>query len=169
MPKADKYVNRAYVSLTMSAANTITFNKLDASVSITDKVGWLIHRIEYHPQVSTLEEMTASGDYLWMGLTSSDQLSDLHVARAAVFDSKILHRMDGGTAGNFERWEFPIITDWSDLPSGGVLVPPDPLYLGMNTVGLASAGVLRCRLIYSLIKLSPADYWDLVETTRLTG
>lgn len=167
----DKFANRASVTHTLVVADEIGFKKFDTNVSIHDKVGWIIHRIEYHISIATIALLTATGDYVWCGITSSGDLNDLYPNRAQVYDSNFFGpNLDHGVAASGELvMQNPLISDFCNLPGGGILVPPEPLYLGIKSVGLGTPAIVRCRLYYTMLAMSPADYWDLMEATRLTG
>jgi len=53
------------------------------------------------------------------------------------------------------------------MPGGGLIVPPNPLYLGIKGTGLAAAQAVSCRFWYTTIELTPDEYWELVEARRI--
>jgi len=167
--KIDIFVNRASVKVVQTSINTLVFNKLDTSISLHEKVAWIIHRIEYWIDKGTIAQLLAIGDLIWVGFTSSDQLSDLNPDRAAMIDARMYLTQVVGAAADFEIVECPIISDFTTFPGGGLLTPPEPLYLGLFTYSLTAVATLRARIYYTMKQLTKEDYWDLVETTRLTG
>jgi hypothetical protein len=164
---ADKFSNVARVSVTMSAAQTLTFNELNTGIAIFDKAAWIIHRIEYYFGVSTVNEMTADGDYLVVGLSTNNSITSIATTLPQVIDMVRLYRHDFGAAASGSLLVQPLVRSFEDLPGGGLIVPGDKLYLGMDTVGLANAGFCEARIRFSYMQLSQADYWELVESTRV--
>jgi len=167
--KIDKYANVLTESVTLSAANTLTFEEMELGLSLFDKVGLLISRIEYEPAVGTLNEMTASGDEIRMALTTSESISNLRVDEKAVIHSMVYKRFDAGTAASGHFYRLPFVYDLSDLPGGGILITPRPLYLAGDTDGVASAAVLYVRIYFTVISLTPAEYFELLETRQYFG
>lgn len=165
----DKFSNLMTQRITLSAANTLTFQEIELGLSIFDKVGMLLSRIEYEPSGGTMNEMTASGDELRLALTTSNQLTSLQVDEKSVIHSMVYKRFDAGTAGNANFYNLPFVHDFSQLPGGGILITPRPLYLAGDTDGVASPMVAYIRVYFTVIKLTPADYFELLETRQYFG
>ena len=163
----DLFVNAAAINVTMSAADTLTFNQFESSVQLFEKVAWVVHRIEYSVDTGTIGAMTATTDWVWVGITSSNTITDMHSNTRGVLDQFRWYRFDAGTAANYCVFEHPVIHDFSSLPGGGLIVPPEPLFAGMDTQGLGAAGVCRVRVYFTHKVLPAADYWELIEATRL--
>jgi len=167
--KMDKYANVLTASLTLSAANTLSFDELKMGLSLFDKVGLLISRIEYEPSGGTLGEMTATGDEVRLAITTSDSISALDVTDQAVIHMMTYKRFDAGTAATATLYTLPFVYDLSTLPGAGILITPRPWYIAGDTDGLASAAVLNFRFYFTVIKLSPAEYFELLETRQYFG
>lgn len=163
---SDAYSNLAAIGFTMSAANTLTFEKFDFPVSVMDKVGLLISRIEYFFMV--LAELNSSGDYAVGAITVSRNTPSLiDIEDPTLIDSARVMRFDLGAAASGFFYDEPIIRDLSTLPGGGLLVAPNPLYVAMNSVGAANPMALSVRMYYTLKELKPDEYWQLVESRRI--
>jgi hypothetical protein len=163
---ADQFANLAVITVTETAANTLTFKKLETGISLFEKVAWIVHRIEYNVQVlATVFDGT--GDRLIIGLTATDQLTAISEANNAVLDYISIQRSDWGTAATSIIQFRPYLKDLSTLPGGGLIIPPNPVYLGAVGTGLASATTTVARLFYTTKTLSPDEYWELVEARRI--
>lgn len=168
MPVKEKFVNQAYLSVVESAANTLTFSKLETGVSIYEKVGWLISRVDYHTSLAS-SNFAADGDGVTFGLTASDGITGLALSSAAVIDFNTIDRRDYGTAASALFHIFPYSKSFADLPGGGLLVPPNPLYLGVVGTALTSAVTLLARMFYTVVVLKVDEFWELVEQRRMIG
>lgn len=166
----DKFTNMATITVTETAANTLTYKKLETGISLTEKVAWLIARIEYY-YTGNFSDFNAANDALHLGLcvsnarasqTSADSYTD-----STLLDKVELIRSDYGAAAAAEMISRPIVKDWSTVPGGGILVPPVPLYGFAQGISLAGATTTVIKLFYTLISLQPADYWELVEARRI--
>lgn len=163
----DKFVNRAYVSITESAAGTLTFKELETGVSVFDKAGWIIHRISYYLDNTSLNEFGAASDQLIAGITVSNKVASLDLSDPAVIDLFNLAIRPIGTPANFQWWLQPFTRDFSTLPMGGILIPPRPVYLAVISAGFASPAVLNARFEFTVRSLTPDEYWELVESYRI--
>ena len=74
---------------------------------------------------------------------------------------------ESGTPANFAFMDIPIVVDFSTLPGGGIIVPPNPLYLAAKGLGLGAAQSVSVRFWYTNIALKPEEYWELVESRRI--
>lgn len=161
----DNRINLAAVTVTESAANTQTSKKFDFPFSIMDKMGLVINRIEYWVGLS---ELNGSTDQVIVGLTTASALVAIaNQADPALVDSISVTRYDTGVAATGHFWKNPIIKDFSDLPGGGLLVAPSPLYAMIQQAGAAGAGSAWIKLFYTYIQLSTDEYWELVESRRI--
>lgn len=166
----DRYANIATITVVSSSANAITFAELRTNVGIDSSrnkaIAMIIDEIDYHPTVSSLLEMTTSGDRIDYGITISNAVDSLNDAS----DRRILHngflqRFDFGTAGSGQLTEVPLVYQF---------FPPIPtaersLYLGIDTNGLTSAATLRVRIYYRTVELTNSEFLELAEVFRLVG
>ena len=164
----EKYVNQAFLSVTESAANTLTFNKLETGISIYEKVGWVIARLDYF-FITAIAQFVADGAAFSYGISAMDSLTDVGLNRAAVIDTNSTSRRDWGVAASGGLRTIPYTKTFADLPGGGLLVPPSPLYVFGMGVGLAAAQEVQVRMFYTAVKLKAEDFWELVEQRRMIG
>ena len=164
----DKYVNQAYLSVVESALNTLTFSKIETGISIHEKVGWLISRIDYFFQTGPAQ-FGADGDALDYGISVMDTLTDVGPRLAAIVDSNTLTRQDWGVAASSEMRQLPVTRNFADLPGGGLLIPPNPVYIYARGTALAGPHTVAARLFYTMRQLKTEDFWELVEQRRMIG
>lgn len=163
-----EFTNIAHIKVTESAANTLTFAKLETGVSITQKVGWIIHKMEYYFHSISGSFLDTAGDIAVAALTVSNVWTDIDdQSNPAILDSCYVRRADFGTAAAAQFFIFPIVKDFSMLPGGGLLIPPNPVYGAAKCTGAASAGTVRLRLYYSPVDLKTEDFWQMLEMYRL--
>lgn len=158
--KMDNFSNVAFGTVTMSAANTLTFAAIQMAVGLFQGIAMLLNRIKYYPTAAVLRELVASTDNVDMAITSSNRLSSIQdQSDPAIIDLKRL--ISVGVA--VEPWTLPIVSDFSSLPGGGKLVSANPMFVAMQGNGMAAAGVLRVQLDFTFITLSDADYLELIQ------
>jgi len=164
--KKDQFANFAIITVTESAANTLTFKKLETGISIQDKVAWIVNRVEFLVEEFNATVFNATGDFALFGLSVSNSFSNVAVSEVSILDYNRVSRIDIGTAASgFFKYE-PFVKDFSSMPSGGLLVPPTPLYLFAQGESLTAALRVTCRLYYTTLSLSVDQYWELVEARR---
>lgn len=166
----DKFANMATISVVESAANTLTFKKLETGISLSEKVAWVIHRIHY--TVASLEAAVFNGDTdtLFFGIGVNNTWSGTPaIDEPTIIDYNAVSRLDFGAAasGGLVKARPWIERDFMGLPGGGLIVPPVPLFLYAKGNGLVSAETVTCRIWYTLLQLSTEDYWELVEARRV--
>lgn len=172
MASKDKFTNMACITLQESAPNTLTFAKLETGIALFEKVAWLISRIEFVLQNIGAALLNGDGDDVTWALTVSNQLSTLStgdlITNPAIIYGQRVKRMDIGTPATGMYWVDPAAVDFSTLPGGGLLVPPNPLWGAIEGYGCASAALMYLRIYYTNYQLSGADeYWELVESRRI--
>lgn len=163
----DAFANLANVEVTESAANTLTFQKLDSGAGIFEKMAMIIHRVEYAPAVSTIQLLVAAGDLFNFAWTTSNQITGLAKDKAQVIDNLVLGAdINGGAPQNMNIMNLPIVHDFANLPGGGLIVPVTNLYCAIMGASVASPGYLRSSLFFTYRSLKAEEYWELVEATR---
>jgi len=163
----DQFANYAIISVSEPAANTLTFKKLETGISLSEKVAWLINRIEYILSPLNAATFNGDGDALLFGLSVSNAFATPGLIETTIIDYNSVARHDFGAAASMHWDHMPMIKDFSQLPGGGLLVPPTPLYLYAMGVGLTAATATVARLYYSLLPLAVDQYWELVEARRV--
>lgn len=167
---ADTFANMATINCTESAANTLTWKKLETSFGTFEKIAWIVHRLEYFI-LSPSTALNGTDDTLSVALTVSNTPVSLIATTAftdpAVIDIQAIARYDFGTAASGFLLVKPFVHDFTQMPNGGLIIPPAPLYGGIQGYGLASAASVIIRIYYTIKELATDEYWELVEARRL--
>ncbi len=161
---ADLYPNRAFESIVMSAANTLTFSQVQFGVGLFQGVAAIIHRIEWSLSGASILELQANTDSLSLALTNRDDMSAILPTSQNVLASKQIKVNVSGTAAVTHLVELPMISDFSDLGGGGLIVPANPLYIGMVTAGAAAASAVDAVIYLTFKELKDAEYVELIQT-----
>lgn len=165
--KKDLYTNFAFGSVTASAANVLTFAQIISGVSIHEKVAWIIHRVEYYFSALTIADMDNTADLLQVALTGSDSLASLEVDEARIYDKLDYLTRHDGTAASAQYIEQPFIHDYSQMPGGGLLIPPHPLFCAIVSTGFTIAVVAVARIYFTYKSLTSEEFWELVQTRQV--
>lgn len=163
----DVFANYAILTVVESAANTLTFKKLETGISLTEKVAWVISRIEWLLSGVNDTVFNAKGDVLYFGLSLSNAWATASISEQTIIDYNSVERVDIGAAASGKFEYRPKIKDFSGLPGGGILTPPVPLYAFAQGVGLTAACTAVARIHYQLKPMKVDEYWELVEARRV--
>lgn len=166
----DFYANMAYIAVTESAANTLTTQKLESGYSVLGNRGWVIHRIDYYIGDS-LSQCADNGDTFVFGICTqpSTAYTTWSVGLASVIDFNQEVYYEQGTPANFLYMDYRVIRDFTELPGGGLIVAPNPLYLATKGTGLAAAGAIQARIFFSEIDLDADMYRELFQARTLVS
>lgn len=170
--RTDKFANTISVDITMSAADTLTFEEIDVGLNIFDKVGLLLHRMDAEVNAATIGFLNDNTDNFEVGLTQSNQIASMTLQERAMIDKIKISMHSEGTLTNEKTagaMQEPFNKDWSGLPGGGLLITPRPLYLCMDSIGAAVAGFCTVRLYFTIVQLKPEEYFELLESRRFYG
>jgi len=160
----DRYANVAHIQVTESAANTLTYKKLETGISLFEKMAWVISRIEYYWLAFALAD---ANDGLTVGITTSNNPSSLVPEHVAVVDMTRFEMIYLGVPANALLLTAPVIRDFSELPGGGLIVPPNPIYLALEGLSQPAALVMDARIYYTAVQLKGYEFWELVESRRI--
>jgi hypothetical protein len=165
--QTDQFANYAILSVTESAANTLTFKKLETGISLNEKVAWVINRVEYFVSGLTAAVFNGDTDNLSFGLAVSNTFATASLTEPTIIDLNNIMRLDFGTAAVAMLYSKPQVKDFSAMPGGGIIVPPVPIYAFAVGSGLVSATSVISRIFYTLLPLAVDQYWELVEARRV--
>lgn len=154
-------------SLTMSAANALTYEKIESGMSIYDRIGWVLSRVEWMVPVGTRNLLLDQSDEITMGLATSNSMATISDTDPNVLSRLRISVADFGTAANSLLIDDPIVQDYTGLPGGGLLVLPNPLYVFMDSESVASAGSIAARAWFTSVDLSDEDYFLLAQARML--
>lgn len=170
--KKDAFANIATLHVVESAANTLTYAKLETGIALFEKVAWLIHRIEFYLSTLDVAHFAAEADTCYWALLASNTLTTLIggniVKEPSVIFGQRAKRTDWGAAATGLFIHDPYVNDFSTLPGGGLIVPPNPLYIAVEGNAAPQPFTVDIRMYYSNYQLAGADeYWELVESRRV--
>lgn len=161
---ADLYPNRAFETVIQSAADTLTFSQIQFGVGLFQGVAAIIHRIEWFPDDTTMDLLNATNEFMEFALTNRDDLSSIRPTSQNVLAHKSIHVSGFGTPANAQILATPFISDFSKLGGGGLIIPSNPLYIGMDSTNLGAVGRLDCVVYLTFKELSDAEYVELIQT-----
>ena len=161
--RVDVFPNRAVERVVMSAANTITFEQIRFGLGVFQGVALVLHRIEFYLSALSVRELVAVADSVEVGLTNRDDLASLQMTNLNVLVSRAMLPMMVGAVVSLSQERFPLIADLATLPGGGLIIPANPMFLGMQTVGFAIVGVCDAVIYYTFKQLTDADYIELIQ------
>jgi len=166
----DSFANMATIIVTESAANTLTYKKLETNFGTFEKIAWVIHRLDY-VLLSASTGFNGTDDSLNVALMVSNTRTSIQDSSTytdpAVIDMLCFTRFDFGAAASGSLFMRPHTKDFANLPNGGLIIPPAPLYGAVMGFGMASAGNAVIRIYYTIKELATDEYWELVEARRL--
>lgn len=163
----DQFANLAIAKVVESAANTLTFAKLDTGLSFNEKVAWVISRIEYDPSGVGCANFADEADAVEYGLSVYAGFTTPSPLEITAIDYNMLIYSEVGAPTSFQFRHYPLLKDFSSMPGGGIIVPPVPLYAWVKGSGLASAVTIYARIFYTVMSLSADQYWQLVEARHV--
>jgi hypothetical protein len=164
----DAFPNMAIVTVTETAANTLTFKKLESAVGFLEKIAWVINRVEYFISYLDSAKFNSDLDALNFGFAVSNAWSSAVLSEVTIVDFNQISRKDIGTAATGMFSLQPFVKDFENLPGGGLLVPPNPFYLWAVGSGLAAANGVTARVYYQSLQLDSAEaMWQLIESRRV--
>jgi len=168
MAKAkDEYSQIAYLAVTESAANTLTFNSLAVFSNILEPRGLVIHRIQWNIPSGTYDLLASDADTLYFGLSGDDGLASMSMGDSKVYDYNLLTMDSFGTPANSMQRSSPLVSDFSNLPGQGRLVPADRIYIWVQGSALASAATIQCRIDFTVLDLDAGQYLELAQSLRI--
>lgn len=163
--REDRFAN-VVSAIVNTTADALTFTEMLTGISLGQGVGMLIDEIDYHPSNGALNLMTADGDSIQMGITTSNDILNL----TDFEDRRIIHmsdimRQDLGTAASAQIIFLPKVFQF--FPP--LIIAAPRLYLAMDTSGLSAGVGGRVRIYFRYIELTAAQYIELAEAFVLVG
>lgn len=163
--KKDEFANVAIVTVTESAANTLTFKKLEMGTSLFDRVAIIIHRVEWY-LASAAAALIGDGDRVMAAITNTNTLDSIEANEEGVLIRKMWRNVFQGAPANNQREVFPTVDDFTTLPGGGIIMLPSPLYVGLECASLAAAQTIYCRMFFTFKEMKDQDYFELMQARQ---
>lgn len=163
----DNYANIAFLTILETAANTLSWARLQlASSLMSEKAALIIHRadVQLTRHAAVLNANTA---IISTCLSVSDRVTDIRdLSQPEILFQLECQRVDV-TAVSTHFPMSPVVLDFSTLPGSGIIVPADNLYIGIKGTTCGAAGLASMRLYYTVKPLETNEYWDLIEARRV--
>lgn len=167
MAKREMFAQLGYLSVTETAANTLTFAGLSVFSNVLGQKGMVIHRASYTLDTTAFGNMVGDGDGVTFGLSGDDSMTSITFNDAEIYDYNMLDLQYIGTAANSQQHYVPFVKDYTGLPGGGLLVPADRLYVYVKGHSAAGAIEIKCRFHYTIMDLSAQEYLELAQAMRV--
>lgn len=163
----DRFANIFTASITMSAANTLTFTELNFGIQLRDKLAIVIDELYWYPNGATIALMTAVGDSIDYALTQSSEITDIYnLGDRRIIYLDRLFRMDFGTPAAGQLIRIPLKESFAPP----TIVLPTRMFLAMASQGLASAGGGTLRMHYRTVTLTEAQQLrEVLETLQMSN
>lgn len=161
------YATFMNVAITEAVAGTLIQEKIESGMSMYDRVGWVLNRIEWMVPIATLNLLLDQNDAISFGIATSGTLGSLSDTDPNIINRNRIGVSDFGTPANAVKEEMPIINDFSTMPGGGILVLPNPLYVFLQSVSIASAATVNMRAWFISVNLNEDDYFLLAQARML--
>jgi len=163
--QVDKFANLLIARVGESAANTLTFEQLPQVTTLLEKKAYLLNRLQYELTQGSWQELKADNESIQFGIALSNNFTAPGINEPTIVDYN-RHFVTVQSAVGFVDRKTGITKDFSTFPGGGILLPTRPLYLFTLGSGLAAATDVTLRMYFTVVDLTPADYWDLVESLQ---
>ena len=162
----DRFANVFTAEVVQSATNVLTFGEMVFGITLRDRVAVVIDELYFYLSAAGLALMTAVSDSISMGITVSDQVSDItDLADRRILYTQILIRADFGTAAAAQFIRMPLKESFSPP----VLALPNRFYFGVDSAGLASVLTARLRMHFRTEKITQDQQLiEVLETFQLS-
>lgn len=172
----DKFCQVVGASVDFTPGGTPSKKQIVFGLSILDKVGIIVHRVDYTVYWAPTLPAAPIGWEFFFGLTAApiatatdalDSNNPAWISREAIEENI----NNGGVAvAETRHWIPQIVANYNDLPGGGLITPPSTVFLqSYGTLAAMSAITIsvRARVYYTITELTTEDYWQLVEARRM--
>jgi len=154
------YAMRAYeAEVSQTVANTAGYHSINTGYRLSSGNGLLIHRVLFFVGVAIFQDLVVAGDELQVGLFSGTDTTDFNSTNAQKHAAKCVVSAEAAPLG---RWVSPLELKFEDLPGGGILVPPSPLYAGLQTFGAAAAYTVGFEMWYTPVQIPKPETLEMV-------
>ena len=167
--KEDEYANIFQITMTESAASTLTYFEINLGLTLFQKKAILINRVIVDWGLTALASITAVGDALIVAITQSNQPTSLVLRDSSCVWKAQKGAKINGTPANLELVNVVETYDLTAIPGGGEFIVPTPLYGAIHGVSLAAAMEVTMRMYFQVIDLKPEQYFELLESRHFYG
>jgi len=164
--RLDDFVQMGVTALVESAAGTLTFSpKVDTGYSLGNDNGLIIHTAEWFFPRASIDRLLDEADYIRTGMSTSTLITTIDPSNPSI----IVHRefalqKFGVAASGFPLRSPQLEADFTNLPGGGILVAPNPLYWYIQGISMAGVIATVIRWTYTVVNLNDKSFRELWET-----
>lgn len=165
----DIFCQRLSTNITFgTSADTASYQAFTTAYKPEDLVGFILHRVEYHFEASVFAQLDAAADRYKFGLSFliTQPSGGFESNDPGILDHHSVELgLDGGTEVELYFERSPVVTDWTGLPGGGILVHPVNLFAFGYNDQVVSAGIpMHAMIFYTNVELTPALHQELFQS-----
>ncbi len=163
----DQFAQYLAITIVESAANTLTFAQVQTGGFLFERRAMIIHRIAYLQSVATAALLLDGADRLEFGLSVNNTLTTIAWTDPNVIDLIQQNVFDIGTPASSQLHNHPIVSDFSAMPGGGLIIPAFPIFGFIRGTSIAAAATVVMRAYYTIKELEASEFIELVEASRI--
>ena len=168
----DIFANRFAVQVIAINDGEPAFTEVPTYTSAFSKEAFILHRIEYHFKYSDLDLVVAADDEINAGITTSNKVTaidsnSMDEKDPCLIDVVRITAALRGAAANMSFIHGPIISDFTSLPGGGIIVPSRPLFGCAEGKNIVANVTCRIRGYFTRIELKADEFLELVDAYRM--
>lgn len=153
-----------------AASSGITYEAVNTGLSVTDRIGWLLQKVEvFGPTSNAL--ISSSNVGVQFGISVSNTMTFATLTDAMVLPqikfACQFRRYDLGTAASGIVEYIPKVYDYTNLSDGGQLIVPQPLYGWVQPMTVSSATPFLWRAWFQACQLTDADYFNMLQANQM--
>ena len=163
----DKYSNLASATVTQTAADTETFAEMLTGISLGQGRGMLIDQVDYFFPQAVVELLSATGDNLRFGWTTSNATAALGaLARTTIH---MMQLMKGPIIGTPASGSELLVLPLSDKFDPPLIVAAPRLFVAVASTSLGAVASITSRIYFRYVELTDREYLELAESFVLVG
>lgn len=159
----DNYANIAEAQVTANGT-TIAFTELQTGISLAQKRGIVIDKIEYTFARDDIGALADNED-INIGWVTSNSITSLNTNQKQVIHAVTLGRVDMGTAATAQIYEMPV----QFMYTPPLIVAAQRIYLAVDSADSGSQNIHSSRLYFRYIDLKTEEYLEIAESFVLVG
>lgn len=163
--KAKGFARRAIESdIVQAAADAIVTSEIDLNLSLIDGEVVIAHQMQVFFSDATLDAFYTQADTeLMVGLVQSDDVTDLQLWARSRYGCKAMRaKLANNPVSLLDG--LPLIIDWTQLPGGGLPIPPAPLHFALDSTNLGITAQGSMILYYTVVRVKPAEAMDMLQS-----
>lgn len=164
----DVYAQRMYLEVTTvaGAENDLTWARVNVGMAIFEYAAFILHRVEFDMPRGAFQELIAATDEVQLAVSGSNSLTSISARFPQIY---ALFRASAWISTAVSSLPFirPWPKDFTGLPGGGLIIPAQDVFFGVDCDGFASTYTFSCAVDYSVKQLQAADYLELAQSYRV--